>query len=314
MDKLGLAIHNGFMYSWNTHDQFSNTNPFKCIKQVDQTLKHYTQPKTVPIILNSEKIRLSKIDGMRNDTTEGRFVWDFFWITCRDLLDEDEIPYEFYDGLKKNLNREYLHHFPSLGKTMDCDMYVACFTSKNDEEVIFDRYGPCAIEFGSMLDYLTDLLKPPMSECIELCRVLYSPSIFRDYLRKAIVDPYKVANVDEWPRLYPYFNNLISYWSCLVKSPYWDNERECRILFYLPKDDDYRSKLINEYPWITEDSWDHVLIPLKPILKTTFIRSRNESEILQIIDNLNDHWECIQRGPTSQSSFLQYDAVLEYKG
>lgn len=215
--------------------------------------------------------------------------------------------------MKKNLSHKYLHYFPSIRKTMDCDVYVACFTGKEDEGVIFNRYGPCAIEFGPMLGYLTGLLKPPMSECIELRRVLYSPSIFRNYLRKAIVCPYEVANVDEWPRLYPYLNSLISYWSCLVKSPYWDNERECRILFYLPKDDEYRSKLINEYPWITEDDWNHVMIPLKPILRTTFIRSKNEFDILQIIDNLSNHWECTQRGSTPQSPFLQYDAVLENK-
>lgn len=313
MDELELAIHNGFMYSWNTFDQLSDANPLNCIKQVDQTLKHYTQLGTVPLILNSETIRLSKIDVMRNDNTEGRYAWNFFWIICRDLLDEGDISYEFYDGLKKNLSRKCLHHYLSIGKTLDCDVYVACFTGKEGEEIFFDRYGPCAIEFGPMLDYLIDLFKQPLSECIELRRVLYNPSIFRDYLRKAILGPYTVSTVGEWPRIYSYLNSLISYWSCLVKSPYWDNERECRILFYLPKDEVYRSKLLNEYPWITEDDWDHIMIPLKPILKTTFIHSRNESDISQIIGKLNDNWECTQRGHNPQSLFLQYDAVLENK-
>ena len=73
VDKLGLAIHRGFLYSQDTFE-FSEKNPFRYINQVDQTLKHYTQPGTVSLILNTERIRLSKISEMRNDATEGKYV------------------------------------------------------------------------------------------------------------------------------------------------------------------------------------------------------------------------------------------------
>ena len=194
---------------------------------------------------------------------------------------------------------------------MDCDVYSACFTAVVDEEVLFERYGDCAIKFGPTVSFLMGFFTPTVKECAKLYKVLYAPGIFENYLRRAILRPYRIAAPEEWPRLHNYLNQVISWWSCIVKSPYWDNEKENRLIFYLPKDEQFRNRLLEECPEITEDNWDHLMISLKPILKDITVLSTNESSIDHVLSSLGDNWGCKQKGSIDNSPYLQYYALLD---
>ena len=66
---------------------FSGSNPHNQKHYIDMTINHYTAPKTLVSILESNQLWLSKINNMRNDKSEGQYILKVYEKVIKKLSD-----------------------------------------------------------------------------------------------------------------------------------------------------------------------------------------------------------------------------------
>ena len=214
-------------------------------------MTHYVKdPKVAHLMLEHGQIRLTKIDEMKGDLEEGKYVLTLYEKALNELKGEGKISDKEY-GLLINSNFD-LDSYLILRKVgaryeplrIHLTPYVICFCSNDSDQKMRNRYGSddsiaikyCINEYYQSL--IVNLPPPEKSSFILVYRVCYDEckvvGAIKEYVSKAI----KLDDVDECIHL---VRHMLNKCHLFVKKESLKDENETRLIFLKPEN-------IEDYP------------------------------------------------------------------
>lgn len=208
-------------------------------------MTHFTNdPNTAHIILKSGQIRLTKIDCMRNDSEEGRYVLSLFKEALNLLYDENKISKHNHELL---LQHKYdLDSYLILNKNKNgtyipvrcrCTPYVICFSRNSSSQYMWNTYGSedgVALNFWiteQKLSELTDTF-PNTIPFVHAYRVEYDKVKIVNVLKKYIIKLIEACDSDE--ELVHFVCYILNECHIYVKKADYTEEHEVRLVFLKP--------------------------------------------------------------------------------
>lgn len=241
-----------FYISTSTHilmDYKINVQIMDYIGQIDEKFKkcylvpvrHYINGIGIPeLIIENKQLRFSRIDQMRNDSEEGKYVCNLFLECVSELLAENSITADEFELLNEcvtDLDRPLLYSvydgkFES--KRVDATAYVACFTTARTAEMWSEYSSGAAIELWMTDDMLRGVFSDKESDFtsyFRIYKVQYGSPEFKAWMKGMILDAKNLKDNGVWIQL---VHELLVRSHIAVKDPKFMVEDELRLVFYKP--------------------------------------------------------------------------------
>lgn len=214
---------------------------FKSPQNEGDAVYHYTSQSSLSGILKKDKIvlQLTKLCDL-DDKTEGTEIFNHFEKACNNLLKQKKITDEQYKKILELKNDCTSKMFTICFKNdamyidyKETDAYIMSFCKDDDNIFMWEEYAGqdgCCIHFNEK--YLKKLFINPFEHYINIEEVVYDDDKKVEILEECIFENLK--DEDYLRRI----KNEISSYKYLFKKKSFENEKEIRMIVYVPKSTD----------------------------------------------------------------------------
>ncbi len=216
--------------------------------QIKEDIYHYTSENGIIGILQKDEVLLwlTKADSL-NDRTEGKDIFEHLLIVCEDLLYNQQITQEQYYKITKLKNKSTtkspIMYFSSKESSStkllekayyECDIYTMSFCKEKDYLPMWNYYGSSETQ-GYCLHFNSENLKDTIIEdnsyWFEITEIIYNDTEKQKLLEKIILE--SIDHDDYLERI----SLDIDTYKYLMKNKCFEYEKEVRLLFAVPKND-----------------------------------------------------------------------------
>ncbi len=219
--------------------------------QIKEDIYHYTSENGIMGILQKDEVLLwlTKADSL-NDRTEGKDIFEHLLIVCKDLLNNKQITQEQYSKIAELKNKSTttfpviciesikstIEHKPTklLEKAYyECDIYTMSFCKEKDYLPMWNYYGSSEKQ-GYCLHFNSENLKDFIEGKVywtEIKEIIYNDDEKQKLLKKIILES---INHDDYLKKISLYIDEYKYF---MKNKCFEYEKEVRLLFAVPKND-----------------------------------------------------------------------------
>ncbi|MBE6522563.1 MAG: hypothetical protein E7Z62_05495 [Thermoplasmata archaeon] len=181
--------------------------------------------------------RFTRYDRMRNDETEGNYVYSLFADVCEEL--RSELGDDLYEALKTvSSDESFRASFNYFHGSEDAIPYVSCFTLKESSDILRDRYSSDITIKMEDLQSFPDIGK--RNEIIgdhldvHLVRVIYGTDHVKDCIRSALRCAHE--HQPDIDRVVLYMRQTLAIHRLFIKDSFFEDEAEVRVIVFVPTD------------------------------------------------------------------------------
>lgn len=216
---------------------------------------HYTSCDSLIHIMGNDRLcfRASRVECM-NDKEEALDAIRIYKECCEELLAAKEISKKYYDFLenititkkmpvlyRKDNNSD--DEVPTtFGEICECDRYIICFSEEQDSLSMWNYYSNGTAYEGVNIGFSKADLEE-YTHCgsdhgysIKLLKVLYDDLQKKTLVKSLIEDVYTLFKLRDVVMSRKYIESCINDWSLCFKNPAFEHERECRLVYCVPKE------------------------------------------------------------------------------
>ena len=303
------------------------------IKNTDCCLNHYTDAESLKSIVEGRQIGLKKYDSMYGSEKESEEVFNAYKKAIDILLKQKKITKEQYAKLKQSYKRikqnksVFKHYFMGdINKTLECIPYCFCMTSLEYRQTESDWLREKELFINcDCIEYELKIKPGIQSEfnALEMYRVIYNDSYVVNEIKKYVM--HFIKKVSDIDLALEGIEHVLSVLRIAIINRTLQNERETRLVFFLPTDSNYSQKVgellshkrrkndSGEFEEIPNDD-DFVYIDYNESKKIMNITCRKNTNIVERCRSLieeNDFESAVsEEGSVELKHFDLYNTIL----
>ena len=202
----------------------------------DHIVFHHTTLNALSPIIEGRMFRFTRYDRMRNDETEGDYIYKLFSDVCDEI--ESELGPELYNALKDISSEEpFIECYKEANRSVEAIPYVACFTRMDFSDTLRGRYcSDVTLKLDVSRGFPDRYQKDQEGEYlnVHVARVMYDTEQIKSNIRSALRKAHELQPDTE--KVVLYMRQMLTLRRLLIKKEFFKDEYETRVIIFIPKD------------------------------------------------------------------------------